>query len=76
MYDLFNAGLEELKTYYAVRKERVRRHSGARLVARDWWVYAVRGIAAIVFGALLIAFPGEGLIRWSGWSGSARSCSG
>ena len=28
------------------------------LVARDWWVFAVRGIAAIVFGILAFVQPG------------------
>lgn len=27
------------------------------LVARDWWVYAVRGVAAIIFGILALAWP-------------------
>lgn len=27
------------------------------LVARDWWVFAVRGIAAIVFGVLAFVWP-------------------
>ncbi len=27
------------------------------LVARDWWVFAVRGVAAIVFGALAFIWP-------------------
>jgi uncharacterized membrane protein HdeD (DUF308 family) len=31
------------------------------LVARDWWVYAVRGVAAIVFGILALAWPGPTL---------------
>ena len=31
------------------------------LVARDWWVYAVRGVAAIVFGILALIWPGPTL---------------
>jgi uncharacterized membrane protein HdeD (DUF308 family) len=31
------------------------------LLTRDWWVYAVRGAAAIVFGILALAWPGETL---------------
>jgi uncharacterized membrane protein HdeD (DUF308 family) len=31
------------------------------LVARDWWVYAVRGIAAILFGVLALMAPGSTL---------------
>jgi uncharacterized membrane protein HdeD (DUF308 family) len=27
------------------------------LVARDWWVFAIRGIAALVFGALAFIWP-------------------
>ena len=27
------------------------------LVARDWWVFAIRGIAALVFGVLAIIWP-------------------
>jgi uncharacterized membrane protein HdeD (DUF308 family) len=27
------------------------------LVARGWWVYAVRGVAAIIFGILALAWP-------------------
>ena len=26
-------------------------------VARDWWVYAVRGVAAIIFGTLALVWP-------------------
>lgn len=31
------------------------------LVARDWWVYAVRGIAAFLFGVLAFMSPGPAL---------------
>jgi len=31
------------------------------LVSRDWWVYAIRGIAAIVFGILALVWPGPTL---------------
>jgi uncharacterized membrane protein HdeD (DUF308 family) len=31
------------------------------LVTRDWWVFAVRGVAAIVFGILAFAAPGTTL---------------
>ena len=31
------------------------------LVARDWWVYAIRGIAALVFGVLAFVSPGPTL---------------
>jgi uncharacterized membrane protein HdeD (DUF308 family) len=31
------------------------------LVARDWWVFAVRGVAAIVFGILALVWPGPTL---------------
>ena len=31
------------------------------LVARDWWVYAVRGVAAIIFGMLALVWPGATL---------------
>ena len=27
------------------------------LVARDWWVFAIRGIAALVFGVLAFIWP-------------------
>ena len=30
-------------------------------VARDWWVYAVRGVAAIIFGTLALVWPGPTL---------------
>lgn len=33
-----------------------------RLIARDWWVYAARGLAAIVFGMLALAWPGPTLV--------------
>lgn len=32
-----------------------------RSIARDWWVYAVRGVAAIVFGTLALVWPGPTL---------------
>lgn len=32
-----------------------------RLVSRDWWVYAVRGIAAILFGIMALIWPGPTL---------------
>jgi len=31
------------------------------LVARDWWVFAIRGVAAIVFGILAFVWPGTTL---------------
>ena len=31
------------------------------LVARDWWVFAIRGIAAIVFGILAFIYPDKTL---------------
>jgi uncharacterized membrane protein HdeD (DUF308 family) len=31
------------------------------LVARDWWVYAVRGVAAIIFGMMALVWPGPTL---------------
>lgn len=31
------------------------------LVTRDWWVFAIRGIAALVFGALAFIWPGATL---------------
>jgi len=31
------------------------------LITRDWWVYALRGAAAIVFGILALAWPGPAL---------------
>ncbi len=31
------------------------------LVTRDWWVFAIRGIAAIVFGGLAFIWPGTTL---------------
>jgi uncharacterized membrane protein HdeD (DUF308 family) len=31
------------------------------LVSRDWWVYAIRGIAAMVFGILALVWPGPTL---------------
>jgi uncharacterized membrane protein HdeD (DUF308 family) len=31
------------------------------LVSRDWWVYAVRGIAAILFGIMALVWPGPTL---------------
>jgi uncharacterized membrane protein HdeD (DUF308 family) len=33
----------------------------AETVARSWWLFALRGVAAIVFGVLVIAWPGIGL---------------
>jgi uncharacterized membrane protein HdeD (DUF308 family) len=36
-------------------------HHMLGLVARDWWVYAVRGIAAFVFGILALTAPGSTL---------------
>ena len=32
-----------------------------RQIARDWWVYAIRGVAAIVFGVLALVSPGPAL---------------
>lgn len=32
------------------------------LVVRDWWVFAIRGIAAIVFGILAFIWPGTTLV--------------
>ena len=29
--------------------------------SRDWWVYAVRGVAAIIFGILALVWPGPTL---------------
>lgn len=31
------------------------------LVSRDWWVYAVRGVAAILFGTAALVWPGPTL---------------
>jgi len=31
------------------------------LLSRDWWVYAVRGIAAILFGVMALVWPGPTL---------------
>jgi uncharacterized membrane protein HdeD (DUF308 family) len=31
------------------------------LVSRDWWVYALRGVAAILFGIMALALPGPTL---------------
>lgn len=31
------------------------------LIARDWWVYAVRGVAAIIFGTAALVWPGPTL---------------
>jgi uncharacterized membrane protein HdeD (DUF308 family) len=31
------------------------------LVSRDWWVYAIRGIAAILFGIMALVWPGPTL---------------
>ena len=31
------------------------------LVARDWWVYAIRGVAAVAFGLLALMSPGPTL---------------
>ena len=31
------------------------------LVSRDWWVYAVRGVAAILFGTVALVWPGPTL---------------
>ena len=28
-----------------------------RIISRDWWVYAVRGIAAILFGIMAVVWP-------------------
>ncbi len=33
-----------------------------RLVSRDWWVYAVRGIAAILFGIMALVWPAPTLV--------------
>jgi uncharacterized membrane protein HdeD (DUF308 family) len=32
-----------------------------KLISRDWWVYAVRGIAAILFGVMALVWPGPTL---------------
>jgi uncharacterized membrane protein HdeD (DUF308 family) len=32
-----------------------------KLVSRDWWVYAVRGVAAILFGTAALVWPGPTL---------------
>jgi len=32
------------------------------LVSRDWWVYAVRGIAAILFGIMALVWPAPTLV--------------
>ncbi len=32
-----------------------------RMLARDWWLFAVRGVAAIIFGALAFVWPGPTL---------------
>jgi uncharacterized membrane protein HdeD (DUF308 family) len=36
-------------------------HSMLGLVARDWWLYAIRGVAAIVFGIVALVWPGPAL---------------
>jgi uncharacterized membrane protein HdeD (DUF308 family) len=32
-----------------------------RMLARDWWLFALRGVAAIVFGVLALIWPGPTL---------------
>jgi len=34
----------------------------AQLFARNWWLFLLRGIAALIFGALSLIWPGISLL--------------
>ncbi len=40
----------------------VRSHTASHALARNWWLFALRGVAGVVFGCLALIFPGATML--------------